>query len=307
MRTHSTSGWLAFELSVLNRLRFSSVAIPFADRPDLGAFLKMSGIRVLANSPFRSSYAACQAHILNTGEGLSEDDVAVVLEDAYVPQYRLRNPALRNWFGETDSWWFDNVRANIERLQSEQAQALALTVGAKVGDYVLSFDEESARLRQPLSRVFERLLTLEELLPGNGEDNACSCSDPVEFTAESYTDLYFLRLPSSIHGTLREELGEAAWKEVWVRGDDGFWPELEETMRGRLGSHVETKSQYLEMLTNALNTAKHIKQWAIEHVEDGFMHTQEIVEAVAGVRKVDTVFTKDFSELAGIKAVIITA
>ncbi|MCO6510013.1 MAG: hypothetical protein J5I65_04400 [Aridibacter famidurans] len=307
MRTHDTGGWLAFELSVLNRLRFGSVAFPFEDRPDLGRFLKRSGIRVLANSPLRSSHAACVSAIGNSGERLSDDEIAVILEDAYVPQYRLRNPALRNWFGETDAWWFDNVRANIERLTSDASKAIALTVGGKVGDYVLSFDDETARLRQPLSKVFERLVALDEPAPQNGEDNECKCTDPVEFIAESYTDLFFLRLPGPRFGTLKEELGNDAWKEVWVRGDEAFWADLEKSLLGRLGSHVETRSQYLELLQDALVTAKHIKKWAIEHVEDGFVHTQEIVDAISTVRKVDTVFTKDFSELIGIKAVIITA
>lgn len=307
MRSHDKGGWLAFELSVLNRLRFGSVAIPFADRPDLGSYLKSAGIRVIVNSPLRSSYAACVASISNSGEKLSDDDLSVILEDAYVPQYKLRNPALRNWFGETDAWWFDNVRANIERLTSDGAKAIALAVGEKVGDYVLSFDDETARLRQPLSKVFERLLRLEEPLPGNGEENECKCTDPVDFIAESYTDLFFLRLPAPRLGPLKEELGDEAWKEVWVRGEDGFWDDLEQSLLGRLGSHVETRSQYLELLGNALETATHIKKWAIEHVEDGFIQTQEIVEAISKVRKVDTVFTKDFSELTGTKAVIITA
>jgi hypothetical protein len=35
--------------------------------------------------------------------------------------------------------------------------------------------------------------------------------------------------------------------------------------------------------------------------------TQELVETIGSVRKVDTIYTKDFSELTGAKAVIITA
>ena len=46
-----------------------------------------------------------------------------MLEDAYVPRYQLQNPALRNWFNETDAWWFDNVRQNIERLSSPVYQS----------------------------------------------------------------------------------------------------------------------------------------------------------------------------------------
>jgi len=303
----SGNGWLAFELSVLNRIRFRSVTIPFAGTHDLGTHLKRAGIRVLANDPLRSSFTECLAHIGNDGETLAREDLSVVLEDAYVPQYELRNPSLRNWFSETDAWWFDNVRTNIERLGSERLKALALSVGMETGDYVLSFNDETRKLRQPLSKVYERLAQLEDEPAGNGEDNVCKCTDPIDFTAESYTDLFFLRLPEARKGALRDSLGRQAWKEAWVRGEDSFWGSLESGLQGRLGSHIETRSQYLEMITNALETAGHIKRWAIEHVEDGFIHTQDIIDIISGIRKVDTVYTKDFSELTGKKAVIITA
>jgi len=70
---------------------------------------------------------------------------------------------------------------------------------------------------------------------------------------------------------------------------------------------IETKSQYLHLLEETLRMAKHIPVWTIAHVEDGFVSTQDIVETVGRMRRVDTIYTKDFSELTGTKAVIITA
>ena len=46
---------------------------------------------------------------------------------------------------------------------------------------------------------------------------------------------------------------------------------------------------------------------AIEAVSDGFVSTDELVECVRELRKVDAVYTKDFSELLGVRAVVITA
>ncbi len=46
-------GWLAFELSVLRRLKFRSVAIPLVGEPDLPVYLKRLGVRVAANDPAR--------------------------------------------------------------------------------------------------------------------------------------------------------------------------------------------------------------------------------------------------------------
>src|SRR5215216_2739070 len=106
------NGWMAFELSVLRRLKFKSVALPFAGEPDLGAYLKHWGVRVAANDLARWSATKSQAFIENNTERLSAEQVDRVLEDAYVPRHKLYNPSLRKWFGETDAWWFDNVREN---------------------------------------------------------------------------------------------------------------------------------------------------------------------------------------------------
>lgn len=97
-----------------------------------------------------------------------------VLEDVYVPRYRLQNQALRNWFGETDAWWFDNVRQNIERLQSPTVKAIASAAVLNVGDYVLSFTGETLELRQPLSNVFRRLLSALNEPVNNGQNNTCT-------------------------------------------------------------------------------------------------------------------------------------
>ena len=146
----SPKSWLAFDLNILRRMKFSVAALPFADQPALGAYLKRSNIRVLANDPLQSAWTRCFAEIANNHENLSADDINLVLEDAYVPGYRLQNPTLSNWFSEIDAWWFDNVRRNIDRLQSQMAQAIASSIAISVGDYVHSFKEETRELRQPL-------------------------------------------------------------------------------------------------------------------------------------------------------------
>ena len=41
--------WLGFELSVLRRLKFASLAVPFAGQPDLEWYLKFWGKQALTN------------------------------------------------------------------------------------------------------------------------------------------------------------------------------------------------------------------------------------------------------------------
>src|SRR4051794_13247442 len=94
----SPKSWLAFELNVLRRLTFASIAFPFTSTPALGGYLKRWDVRVVANDPLQSAWTKATALIPNNGERLSADDINTVLEDAYVPKYKLQNQSLREWF-----------------------------------------------------------------------------------------------------------------------------------------------------------------------------------------------------------------
>ena len=304
---NSPKSWLAFDLNVLRRLSFDSVALPFADQPALGAYLKNWGIRITANDPLRSAHTRSLAQIANSSERISAVEVDTVLEDAYVPGYRLQNQALTTWFSETDSWWFDNVKKNIDNLTSPMSRAIASTIAMATGDYVFSFKEETRELRKPLSIVFRRLWSIQPEPFNNEKENTCQNKNADDFIAETAAELMFLRLPGAHAQGTKTYLGRGAWREEWLRGGSDFWDDLDSSLRGKLGAATETKSQYLHLLEETLKRASHIKNWAIAHVEDGFIQTVDITDTIGHIRRVDTVYTKDFSELTGTKAVIITA
>lgn len=301
------NGWLAFELSVLRRLKFRSAAIAFAGEPDLGVYLKHWGVRVVVNDVARWATVKAQAYIENNAEQLSEEDVSRALEDAYVPRYKLQNQSLRRWFNETDAWWFDNLRRNAEKIESPIARALALSIGMMVGDYVLSFDEETRELRQPLSQVFRRLWQAQGAPVNNNQHNESFNQDARRFIAEQQTNLLYLRLPRARREGERRRNTLAAWREEWLRGEDTFWDEVESARAGRLGAFMATRQQYLRLIEDLLQTAAHLPAWAIAHTDNGFVSTNELVETINRVRKVETIYTKDFSELMGTRAAIITA
>ena len=307
MQSIVPNGWLAFELSVLRRLKFRSAAIAFAGEPDLGLYLKHWGVRVIANDLARWATTKAKAYIENNTEQLTEADIDIALEDAYVPRYKLQNPSLRGWFNETDAWWFDNVRQNVESIESPTVRALALSIGMAVGDYVLSFDEETRELRQPLSKIFRRVWQAQAPPVDNKQPNESYNQDARRFIAEQQTNLLYLRLPRPRREgeSRRHQLN--AWREQWLRGEDGFWDELESARAGRLGAFVATRQQYLRLVEDLLQTGAHLPIWAIAHADNGFISTNELVETVNRVRKVETVYSKDFSELLGTRAAIITA
>ena len=92
------NGWLAFELGVLRRLKFTSVALPFTGEPEICVQLKSWNIRVAANDPMIWSYTKAFALIENNNERLDEEDLFVLLDDAYVPRDQFENPTLLKWF-----------------------------------------------------------------------------------------------------------------------------------------------------------------------------------------------------------------
>jgi len=303
------NGWLNFELSVLRRLKFSSIALPFTGEPNVGAHLKRWKVRVAANDPMIWAHTKAVALIENDSERLNEAEIEALVDDAYVPRERLDNPKLLNWFNETDAWWFDNVRFNAERLDAQYKRAIALTLGMMVGDYVLSFTEETHHLREPfsLSRVFRQFADTIAFPYDNSLRSKASNQDVRAFIAERrHTDLLFLRLPVPVQPQASHQ-NPFAWREEWLQGGDDFWADFEKARAGKLGSRVQSKQQYLGLVEDLLHTASHLPGWAVAHTENGFISTDELVETISRVRRVDAVYSKDFSDLLGVRAAIVTA
>lgn len=303
------NGWLAFELGVLRRLKFTSVALPFTGEPELAVQLKHWKVRIAANDPMLWSHTKALAVVENNTDQLNEEDLDMLLGDAYVPAEKLNNPSLLKWFNETDAWWFDNVYGNAQQLEPFK-RAVALTVGMLTGDYVLSFNEETRTLRRPLalSDTFRRLLDCLPEPHDNGMRNQSSSQDVRSFVAERHhTDLLFLRLPIPVTQTpiVRDPL--VTWREEWLRGNDDFWLDFERARQARLGSPVQSKAQYLGFVEDLLRTASHIPSWAVSHTENGFISNDELVERISRVRKVASIYSKDFSDMLGVRASMIVA
>jgi len=273
--------------------------------------LKDWGVRVAANDPAEWASIKTAAKIQHGDRELSAADVDALLEDAYVPGYKLRNKNLRKWFDESDAWWFDNVRASAEKLSNEAARAQCFSLGLMVGDYARSFDALTRVLRQPLSKVFRRLWETQTARARARNQQRCSSThgEARAFIAGQHNvDLLFLRLPRA-RNPYGANSGQAfdEWREEWIRAAGDSQHAVEEQNGARSGATLESKNQYLRRVEELLQTALHIGTWAIAHTEDSFVSTAELVEIINQLRKVETIYTKDFSELMGVRATIITA
>ena len=299
--------WLGFELSVLRRLKFASVAFPFAGQPALEWYLKFWGKQILDNDLCQWSWWSSRALVENQGDKLTEDLVALVLENAYVPRRRLHNPALAQGLSELDAVWFDNVWQNIQAIENEHQRALAYLHVLAVADYVFSFTPATAELRRPLSQVFLSSWRNQRKLINNGQSNYSMNRDAHEFIRGARVDLLFAHFPRPQGLTaLRQTV--AGWRESWVRGSADFWPALIEEQRGKLGDEVLSKDSYLQLVSRFLAKAKHIPKWAVAHAEDGFVSAAELGEVISQYRRVEVTYHKDFSEvLGGLNSYIIVA
>jgi hypothetical protein len=284
---------LGFQASVLRQLEFRSIAIPFWSELRLDWYLKAWGKVIYVNDPRAWAGAIARAHV-EAVNPLGEETISRILEDVYIPGTRLTNSDLRRWFGETDAWWMDNLRRNIESLDDQVMRAQALTLGLQTGDYALSFNEKTLELRRPLTTVFWRLAGRAFAGPAGQPHNRAFIQPVEEFIKHSRADVLYLRSPSS-----QTELGGAQarsdWREAWVSG-----AATQEPVRvTRSAALPQSKQAYLAVLDRLFRTAINFKRWAIEYQEPGLATAQDIIELIKEYRPVKATYSKDVTEVAG--------
>lgn len=288
--------WLGFELNILRRLKFTSIAVPFAGSANLDWYLKFWGKEVYSNDLCQSASSISRAYVENGGETLRAEEVDQLLDDLYVPGNGLRNPALSHYWSEVDAVWFDNLRERIDQLDSPYTRALAISHGLRVGEYARSFTPHTARLRQPLSLIFRRSCEQQRRVVDNGRRNQSSNLEALDFIRGLRADAMFVRFPGP-GGLAAWSQRADEWREVWVRRDAAEWEQLVSRQQGKLGDRVLSKERYLDLITQFLSQAKSIPVWAISHTEDGFLATGELAARIGRIRRLETIYHKDFSEV----------
>ncbi|HEX4950038.1 MAG TPA: hypothetical protein VFZ34_25455 [Blastocatellia bacterium] len=289
--------WLGYELSVLRRIKFNSIAIPFSGQPDLDWYLKFWGKQVFSNDICQWAWWTSRALVENQQEVLGEEEIVQLLHNTYVPRRRMNNPALSQTMSEMDAWWFDNLWLNIQQIENPHQRALAYYHALGVGDYVHSFTYETAELRRPLSEVFEDLWRQQRKMQNNEKDNRSTNLDATEFISAARTDLMFAHFPRP-EGLVAQSQSVIGWRETWVRGSASAFAEMLANISG-LGDHIASKGRYLDLMGRFLENAKHIPKWAIAHPEDGFVTAAEMGELIKTFRPVEVTYAKDFSEISG--------
>ena len=284
---------LGFQASVLRQIEFRSIAIPFLNEVRLDWYLKAWGKLIFANGPSAWAGTVARATVEAAGE-LGEDIIGRILEDVYVPGVKLANLGLRRWFGETDAWWMDNLRRNIDALDDELTHAQALTLGLQTGDYALSFNAETRELRRPLTTVFWQLGGRAVAGPTAHPHNRSFNQPADDFIKHARADLLYLNLPSSRNSGGGVE-ARSEWREAWVSGS----PRAEVDRATPPAVLPQSRQSYLASIDRLLRPASHFKTWAVECHEPGLATAQDIVDLIKEYRPVRATYSKDVTEVAG--------
>jgi hypothetical protein len=289
----NTESLLGFQASVLRQLEFKSIAIPLCGWGRLISYLKTWGKVIQPNDPRRWAAAAARAAI-EVSEPLAPEQIAELLEDVYVPGFRHRNPDLRRWFGEADSWWLDNLRQRIDRLADDSLAAHALVIGMQTGDYARSFSGETLDLKRPLTAVFRQLASARvDSMPPHPWCQVSNLSIE-EFIRAMRADVLYLNLPTGKVAT-ESALARSEWRESWVRGESVRGPDDV----AELVTLPQSKQAYLSRIDSLLGEAVRYKTWAIECRDVGLASARDISELIKVHRPVHSTYSKDLTEVAG--------
>ena len=284
---------LGFEASVLRQIDFRSIAIALCGWARLDWYLKAWGKLIMSNDP-RAWAAASSRALIEAKEQIGEDQIAELLADLYVPGSRLANPAIRRWFGETDAWWMDNLRRNIDRIEDPNLRAQAISLGIQTGDYALSFDDETRDIKRPLTTIFWRLAGRATLGPAGHPHNRTYNQPLEEFIRSSRAELLYLSLPPS-HAEISGSEARNEWREVWVKGTDE--PGADDVQR--LMAAPQSKHSYLSLVDRLLRAGAHIKTWAFHYQDVGLASAHDVSELIKDHRPVRATYSKDLTEVPG--------
>src|SRR5687767_9604685 len=134
--------YLAFDVSVLRRLKFESVAIPFSGGPDLGWYLKLWRKRVFANDIARWAWWSNRALVENNVDRLAEADASALVDGLDAPVSRV-DGLLGAWLESEDASWFTALRDRIETVESSGRRALAIRAAFRAMDYAIAVPRRS--------------------------------------------------------------------------------------------------------------------------------------------------------------------
>jgi hypothetical protein len=288
---------LGFEASVLRRLTFGSVAVPFCGAPNLAWYLKLWRKGVITNDLSRWSWWSSRALVENATERLTDERVREILPPSDLPR-EVANEALLRRLTPEDAVWFEALRARVDAIENVTESALAVRAALLTLDYAAGFTPATAHLRRPLDAAFDALRLADRPPVDAGARCRAANLDGLEFVGKARADLLFVDFPGP-RGVVAWRDGSRGLWETWLRGSEEFFDAAERERRNAFGGPFTSKARYADAVDEFLKASVHFPQWAILLRGEGWLTLRETLDLVERHRPVRVAYTKDLTEVPG--------
>ncbi len=286
----------AFEVAVLRELPFKSIALPFGGNGHLGWRLKMLGKQIHTNDIRQAETCQSIALVENNGFVLGASQIDALLSaarDASEDETLDVNAGLGPWFTPTEARWMEGFRRAVLMNSDRILQALAMSLGLRLGDYWLSFDDEAKALRPSLEEAAIELSTRLNLAVDNHQTNTAACMDPRNFVVQAQADLVYVALPGI---TPANPSATSSWREIWASGEPDAPARLAKQQHGTFGGRFLSRTEYKTAVKKFFNRLRHFSQWSVSMTDRHPLSPEELGDLLKEMRPVTKTYSKDVSE-----------
>lgn len=190
---------------IFEQIEFDSALDAFSGTASVGYLLKMMGKKVHSNDYLLFNHYISTALVENSSVRLSDDDVQELIQFTSGADNFIEKEFSGIYFDKKDCRWLDSVIANIDLLENEYKQAIALTALCRacikkrprgIFTYTgMRYDDGRRDLRLALADQFvEAVDLINKSVFNNGKRNQSFNSDIMKFSKKNY-DLVYLDPP----------------------------------------------------------------------------------------------------------------
>jgi len=277
----------------------------FSGTSVVGYHFKAKGKTVVSNDFLKFNYYIAKAVIENNNVTLTDDDIAILLQDNDCHGTLIRDVFTGVFFDEEQSLFLDNFRANVGLLSCEYKKSLAFTVmnraltrkvllGHFAHTSALRYSQDIARIKRnpsiakPIKQLFLDLVeSYNSAVFDNEKENKVYCEDTVSLIKKlNNIDLVYFDPPyCGCHPDYQAfyhflETFVEYWKDKqFVNGTKAYYPKKE--------SGFVQKADIESSFNRLFENSRHIPYWLISYNSQSFPDKKKMIEMITKYKKIE--------------------
>lgn len=278
----------------------------FSGTSSVAYYFKSQGKRVIANDFLRFNYHIGKAVIENREINLAAEDLDLLLHQNNKPAALVEEVFTGVFFEQDQAQFLDNFRANVDLLDNEYKQSLALTImnraltrKVSLGHFAhlkaLAYSRTAARVKRnptiarSLKHLFLALVNdYNNAVFDNGKDNQVYCEDAVELTKKvKNVDLAYFDPPyCGCHPDYQafyhflETFVEYWQDKEFVNDTKHYYPKKK--------SGFVRRSEMLDSFRKLFASSQHIPYWLVSYNSKSYPDKETLEDLISQYRKVKT-------------------